>query len=291
MPCCSGFPLIERIVNGPAHAIANLSKAIFFIATNTDVMKFSKEHRHFEMSRGRVYDKVPPWCASKDQVAAVDRLLRDLKVPKGWPPLPDGFEAVTTLKLEQTLALAGDVGKYLLEALNIQELYHTHMQAYLGALQDCQQKTPVKAVSDIMWRFTEAAAALEALLPAYWNSATKHNGLHLDRFQRDWSCFWATNELYHERLNGKMKRLSKHGVRNRMATLSQNWDIFQAANDWLLEDDVTTTYEVRPILCYTSLLLWYEIIAVSSFSIAPPNTVPRSLLHLPSPPRRRRSSG
>lgn len=253
--------MLERLVNGPAHAISNLAKSIFHIIANADAMAFTKEHRLFELSRGRIFAKVPPWRARKEQVAAVDALMRDLKVPAGWPTPPDSFESITTLKLEQTLALAGDMGKYFLEAMNIDDLVHLHMQAYLGALQDCQQKKPVKSVGEIMGRFREAAAALEVLLPAYWNSITKHNGTHLDLFQVDWNCFWATNELYHERLMGKMKRLSRHGSRDRMATLANNWDAFQTANKWLLDEHLATTYQVPTSTAMFSYRLCHENIA------------------------------
>lgn len=246
----TGFPLLQRLVNGPAHAIANLAKSIFNLICNADAMAFTKEHRLFELSRGREFSKLPPWRARKQHLAAVDALLREFKVPTGWPSPPNSFDSITTLKLEQTLGLAGDMGKYFLEMLNIDQVVHLPMQAYLGALQDCQQKTPVKSVEDIMGRFMEAAAMLEVLLPAYWNSPTKHYGTHLDLFQVDWKCFWASNELYHERLMGKMKRLAKHGSRDRMATLAQNWDAFQAANRWLLDEHLATTYQV---LCYVFL--------------------------------------
>lgn len=213
------------------------------IIINVEPMEFTKEHRNFEDARGRVFPKVPPWKTTKAHVNAVEQVMRALKVPKGWPPLFESLDAISTLKLDQTLALAGDMGRYLLEALNIHPVIGAHMQAYLRALQDCQQKTPVKQVDEVMSRFREAAAALEALLPAFWNSITKHYATHLDRFQRLWGCFWACNELIHERINGKMKRLAKHGVRDRMSTLANNWDIFQEANNWLLEDDQALSYE------------------------------------------------
>ena len=119
------------------------------------------------------------------------------------------------------------------------------MQAYLLVLRDCQQKTPIIPVKDIKARLLEAAAALEALLPAFWSSITKHFATHLDLFQDAWGCFWAANELIHERIMAKMKRLSKHGNRNRMATLSNNWDVFQTANWWLLQRDLDLQYKVR----------------------------------------------
>jgi hypothetical protein len=269
-----------------------LAKAVFNLVANVDAMAFTKQHRQFELSRGRAYGKVPPWRSPKAQVATVEGVMRTLKVPMGWPSLPDSLESITTLKLEQTLALAGHMGQYLLELLNVDTVYHTHMQAYLKALQDCQQKTPVKPVTEIMDRFREAAAALEALLPALWSSATKHYGQHLDLFQIDWGCFWSTNELYHERMNGKMKRLSQHGCRNRMVTLANNWDAFQAANNWLLDPEVTTTYEAQTTRSHD--LLYFSTMVQRNymiFLIACHNTSPHSLLHHRSPLLRVYSTG
>jgi hypothetical protein len=264
--CALGFPLLERLTNGPAHNIANLTKSIFQLIANVDSMTFVKDHKNFEIARGRTYDKLPPWQASKSQLRSVRQLLCDLKVPKGYPPLFDSIESITTLKLEQTLSLAGDVGRYLLDALGINSVIAVPMQAYLRALQDCQQKTPVIPIADIMSRFRESAAALEALLPAYWSSITKHYGTHLDRFQELWGCFWSCNELIHERILGKMKRLSRHGSKNRIKTLAKNWDVFQAANNWLLDDQLVISYRVNShLVCYTFLPYLHASIATYTF--------------------------
>ena len=164
--------------------------------------------------------------------------------------MPPSLEALSTMKLEQALAFAGDLGRYLLELLDIDPLIHTHLQAYLLVLRDCQQKTPDIPLENIRTRLHEAAAALEALLPAFWSTITKHFASHLDLFQEFWGCFWAANELIHERLMAKLKRLAKHGNRNRMATLANNWDIFQTANWWLLDQDLNLRYQVRIMCCF-----------------------------------------
>ena len=104
------------------------------------------------------------------------------------------------MKLEQALAFAGDVGRYMMELLEIDSVVHKHLQDYLHVLSDCQQKKPIIPLKDIRDRLREAAAALEAILPAYVNSFTKHNATHLDLFQQFWGCFWAANELIHERI-------------------------------------------------------------------------------------------
>ena len=69
----------------------------------------------------------------------------------------------------------------------------------------------------------------------------------LDRFQYYWGCFWAANELIHERIMAKLKRLAKHGSKNRMATLANNFDIFQTAEDWLLDKDLQLHYKASYI--------------------------------------------
>ena len=163
--------------------------------------------------------------------------MQGLKVPKGWPPLPPSLEVLNTMKLEQALAFAGDVGRYMMELLDIDSVVHKHIQDYLHVL----SIIPLKDIRD---RLREAIAALEAILPAYVNSFTKHNATHLDLFKQFWGCFWAANELIHERIMAKLKRLAKHGNKNRMATLANNWDIFQTANWWLLEKDMNLNYKV-----------------------------------------------
>jgi hypothetical protein len=213
-------------------------------------MHLSRARRAFEKGRQptRTYDRVPPWQASKERLKQVKTLMQSLKVPRGWPPVPVSLEAMSTMKLEQALAFAGDTGRYLLELLDIDEVVQRHLQAYLLVLRDCQQKTPVIPVKDIKVRLNETAAALEAIMPAYWNTITKHYALHLDIFQNKWGCFWAANELIHERIMAKLKRLSKHGNRNRMATLAKNWDIFQTANFWLLQRDIQIQYQVTDLV-------------------------------------------
>jgi hypothetical protein len=171
--------------------------------------------------------------------------MQSLKVPTGWPPVPASMEAMSTMKLEQALAFAGDIGRYLLSLLDIDPVIHKHLQEYLVVLRDCQQKTPLIPVKDIKRRLDEVLASLEAILPAFWSKITTHFATHLDMFQYMWGCFWAANELIHERIMAKLKRLSKHGNRNRMATLAKNWDIFQTANFWLLNRDPNLVYQVQ----------------------------------------------
>jgi hypothetical protein len=170
--------------------------------------------------------------------------MENLKVPVGWPPVPISVSAMSTMKLEQALAFAGDLGQYVVGLLDIDDVLRTHFLAYLRVLKDCMQKTPVIPVADIKARLDQAAASLEAILPHYWTHVTKHSAVHLDLFLINWGCFWAANELVHERIMAKLKRLAKHGNKNRMATLAKNWDTFQTANDWLLDSDLDLKYEV-----------------------------------------------
>ena len=243
----AGFPLLERSTNGPAHAISNCVIGITNIITGTKPHHFNAPRRAFEDGRGRVYGRLPPWQASKARTTAVNAIMQKLKVPKGWPPIASSLAAMSTMKLEQSLAFAGDSGRYIIELLDIDPEIHCHMQAYLRVLRDCQQKRPIIPLLDIKSRLHESAASLEAVLPAYWNTITKHFATHLDRFQYNWGCFWAANELIHERIMAKLKRLAKHGSKNRMATLANNFDIFQTAEDWLLDKDLLLHYKASYI--------------------------------------------
>ena len=240
---------MERATNGPAHAIGNCVTSLCNLVTGVKPMKFTPARRAFEANRGRVYGTLPPWQGSKERIDSVNDIMQGLKVPTGWPPVPPTLNAMSTMKLDQALAFAGDMGRYIMELMDIDPLIQTSIQAYMRALQDCQQKTPDIPVEDIKARLLESAASLEALLPAFWSSITKHFATHLDRFQIHWGCFWAANELLHERMMGKLKRLSKHGNRNRMATLAINVDIFQTAQDWLLDKDLELHYKVGIFLC------------------------------------------
>ena len=105
-------------------------------------MHFSPKRRAYEKARtpSRKYGKRPPWQASKARLKEVQTILQGLKVPKGWPPLPPSLEALSTMKLEQALAFAGDVGRYMMELLDIDSVVHKHIQDYLHVLSDCQQK-------------------------------------------------------------------------------------------------------------------------------------------------------
>ena len=195
--------------------------------------------------------------------------MKGLKVPIGWPPVPPSLEAMSTMKLEQALSFAGDTGRYIIELLDIDPTIHEHMQAYLRVLRDCQQKTPLIPVHDIKARLDSTAAALEALLPAFWCTITKHFAIHLDLFQEAWGCFWAANELIHERVMAKLKRLAKHGNRNRMATLRNNWDIFQTANDWLLDEELKLHYKAHLLASMSLCLDVLVIISLLHVQVTP----------------------
>jgi hypothetical protein len=235
-----GFPVLESITNGPAHAIGNVAKALFALIFDVKSMKFKIDKRRWELGRHRRHGKIPFWQAPPAKIEFVKDHMRTLKVPKGWPEVVSSVESVTTLKLDRCLALAGDMGRYFLEMFCLPPIIEAPMQAYLKALQDCQQKIPEKSVRDIHERLVEAAAHLEALLPAYWNSITKHYILHIDRILTLWGCFWSSNELVHERLIGKVKAMAKHGNKNRAKTLAINFGIFQQTEDWLLEEELDT---------------------------------------------------
>lgn len=256
----SGFPLLERAVNGPAHAIANCTTGVANMVCGDKPLEFSKLRRAFEAGRcpPRLYAEKPPWQASEVRLEAVATIMENLKVPVGWPPVPISVSAMSTMKLEQALAFAGDLGQYVVGLLDIDDVLRTHFLAYLRVLKDCMQKTPVIPVADIKARLDQAAASLEAILPHYWTHVTKHSAVHLDLFLINWGCFWAANELVHERIMAKLKRLAKHGNKNRMATLAKNWDTFQTANDWLLDSDLDLKYEV--ILNMLSYIAIYAIV-------------------------------
>ena len=244
--CIEEFPILTRSTSGPGHAIANCMTGLGDLVTGSNPMHFSKDRRQFEAGREppRVYGKLPPWQASKPRLKAVASIMLRLKLPAGWPPIPPSLSDLSTMKLEQALAFAGHLGCYILELLDIDHVIHSHFQAYLRVLRDCQQKTPTIPLEDIKKRLDETAAALEVVLPAFWTSSTKHNAIHLDLFQEYWGCFWASNELIHERIMAKLKLLSKYGNRDRMFTLASNWDIFQTANDWLLNAELKLHYKV-----------------------------------------------
>jgi hypothetical protein len=208
-------------------------------------MHFSPARRAFEAGRGRVYGTLAPWRASKARIALVNDIMLSLKVPKEWPPVPPNLGAMSTMKLDQALTFAGDVGRYLLELLDLHPLIQAPLQAYLRVLQDCQQKKFIIPAETIKLRLFESAAALEVELPAYWNQITKHLATHLHEPMSAWGLFWATNGLLHERLMGKLKRLSRHGNRNRMATLVNNFLLYQKSQDWLLQKELELHYSVR----------------------------------------------
>ena len=256
----SGFPLLERAVNGPAHAIANCTTGVANMVCGDEPLHFTKARREFEAARcpPRIYAERPPWQASKARLAAVAGIMENLKVPVGWPPVPISLGEMSTMKLEQALAFAGDLGQYILGLLDIDAIIRTQFLAYLRVLKDCMQKTPVIPLADIKARLEQTTAALEAILPHFWTHITKHSAVHLDLFQKFWGCFWAANELVHERIMAKLKRLAKHGNKNRMATLAKNWDTFQTANDWLLDRDSDLRYEVL-----LTMLPFIAIIAIA----------------------------
>ena len=163
------------------------------------------------------------------------------------------MDKLSTIKLDQALAWAGDVGRYYMGRTDINPQIRENLVLFLTVLQDYQQKTMVIALKELKERLVQVMATLEVMCPSFWNAPTAHGMLHIDHHMLSYGCFKAINGLVHERYMGKLKRLCQHGDKNKMQTLATQTHLFETANNWLLNKQYNSAYVVEMFIIYIHL--------------------------------------
>lgn len=133
----------------------------FFVPTflqDRDKMKFKGAKREFEFKIGRFKDlrqgqggatsrtyPVPGWVAETANRDWLDKLLEsgNLKVPKSWPALRAIFADCKRLKIAETFSIAGDVGRYILQFLEIDHYIRDLFIESFGILAQMRCKMPI----------------------------------------------------------------------------------------------------------------------------------------------------
>jgi hypothetical protein len=158
--------------------------------------------------------------ASDECKVYITRLLASRKICSGWPRLPTELGELSSLKIEQGLAWAGDVGQYFFGLVDVSEAVRSSIVNVLHCLSRCQQKLPQHNLQEVQSELANALATLEIHCPSHWATITKHLLLHIPGLLDQWASFWALNELTFERYGGLLKKLAT-GNKRRMYTLGK----------------------------------------------------------------------
>jgi hypothetical protein len=192
---------------------------------------------------------------------AIDEVCRHLRAVKTWPAVRALFSDCGKLKMAESLAIAGDQGRYLFSLLEgIQPMLLDLMISALGLLREFRQKTQISDAQrkDMCGRLfqvhspthyythcshctilynhsiTQVMAKLEMALPLYWSTFTRHGAHHLGDQNERAGSFWAHNMLQFERFHVLLKNLAR-GSRNVMASIAHHFQMLGWAQSWRLE--------------------------------------------------------
>jgi hypothetical protein len=168
-----------------------------------------------------------PWVATPQNLCEVDDLLHTLKVPSDWPSIQDALTSTSTLKIAEALALAGDIGQYVVSQLDIDPEYRSLFVRSLKALSGLLQKVPTN-LNAVQQELVLILAELECKMPLHWCSSTRHFLLHIVETMKMFGAFWAWNMLPVERFHALIKRLARDR-RDRLRSLSKNYQMFDMA--------------------------------------------------------------
>ena len=157
------------------------------------------------------------------------------------------MNALSTIKLAQALAWSGDVGQYFISLFSIDSKIRAQFLQLLKCQLAMQQKPLMDDPKHTRQQLISCHAMMEALLPLFWCRITHHLPFHVDTVKD--GAFWTTNGLRFERYLGKLKRLSRHGTKDRMATLAVNISAFESSSLWMLKEDrsLNLHYKVQQI--------------------------------------------
>ena len=169
------------------------------------------------------------------------------------PPNPKSLDKLSTIKLDQALAWAGDVGRYYMGRTDINPqicenlVFVSHSTSGLPAENDgnCTQRVKSAPCTSHGYFRSYVSQFLECSYSSRY--------VHIDHHMLSYGCFKAINGLVHERYMGKLKRLCQHGDKNKMQTLATQTHLFETANNWLLNKQYNSAYVVEMFIIYIHL--------------------------------------
>ena len=180
---------IKHTIYGLEHEVANAIKQVFCFIKNENAsgVMFNKQARKFEMEvLGRFVEQLkpnhrrqfprPPWVASKEDIARVNKLPALCKTPAEWPAFRKVFADLGFLKTAETLMLAGPVGLYALSFCESLELpYFRTFAAFLRTLQKIVYKSSTPGDRDAIAKdLAHYGTKLEMMMPIAWNTLVMH---------------------------------------------------------------------------------------------------------------------
>jgi hypothetical protein len=162
-----------------------------------------------------------------ENLAKIDDLLHTLKCPSDWPSIQDALTKTSTLKIAEAMALAGDMGQYVLSLLDIDAEYRAVFIRCMMALNNLLRKVP-KDLNAAQELLVNVLGELESMMPLHWCTSTRHFLLHIVETIRLLGAFWAWNMLCLERFHVLIKKLAKD-TRDRLRSLSKYYQMFDLA--------------------------------------------------------------
>jgi hypothetical protein len=224
---------IKQNINDPAHELANVVTHIISMIGNLKRQELNAKRRNFAQQCEQVVagDKVK-WHCSTDIKTAMDKVVKQLKLPKGWPRARYFFHHLYRLGCAEALLFAGPLGVYMLEFADIDD---DIKQAFIDLLWLCekvQAKEHSSAeVDKLEFDLVEVLARLETLLPISWCTIVAHVALHLCEFIRRCGPFKEFNMLVFERFHVMVKKLIK-GKRNQLASFHNHYMMLINSSEW-----------------------------------------------------------
>lgn len=171
-----------------AHTIGNLVKLLLGTVVNItskNVAKFAKTNRTFEVTslgRFRYLESTaakkkctPKWIASKKVWESIEQAQRKLQFPKEWPRPGKLFTKCNQLKTSELLLLAGPVGVYIFQQLDIDPAIRANMITILRLLSMLMRKISTPEDRRTIRRdLPVAITQLELHLPLYTQTSVMH---------------------------------------------------------------------------------------------------------------------
>jgi len=151
----------------------------------------------------------------------------EMLLPTGWPGLIRVFSKdFEKLKLAELLAFCGDRGKYLVGLTDVDPVLKALFIQLLDLMGKFIRVTRTKKQNAVVHKeLVEVLAALEAVLPMYWCTITKHILLHMSELMGRFGSFWAWNMLPVERFHVLIKRLARSS-KSILASIDVHYDLY-----------------------------------------------------------------
>ena len=142
----AGWDKINQTGNDLSHQILNNVVDLLYLISDKDKYNFTEPKQLFAQDIGRSFKRGQnnrfPWQASNKVIKKIDALCKQLRLPNS-SRLCKPFRYASYLKTFECMLLAGPVGIYLLQFLDIEDDYFHLFRRFLDVMDTLQSKTIV----------------------------------------------------------------------------------------------------------------------------------------------------